>query len=277
MLLHQEVSPYHWLEGRGLLEVIAEHGLFRALYTDRASHYFHTAEAGGKVDKTKLTQVGRALQQLGIEHIAVYSPEAGGRAERAFATLEDRLLKELKLAGITTIEAANRFIAEVYLPDHNARFAKPPESAFVPASLDQVQDILCRQEDRLSAMTTPSATTPSRCRSRQAPSGRTSSRPGFGSRNIPTARSPSSTVPGAWPTTLSVGLPSLEMSSVTRLATMRLRREFFSSSCFSRHSSGGEKAGEFLAPAGTALLRCALRQSSPRLVSSPSCFRMKAI
>jgi hypothetical protein len=135
----------------GLLEVIAAKGLFCSLYTDRGSHYFHTAEAGAEVDKTKLTQVGRALAQLGIEHIAAYSPEARGRSERAFATLQDRLVKELKLAGIATIEEANRFIAEVYLPDHNARFAQPPEqpdSAFVPATLEQVQDILCRQEER---------------------------------------------------------------------------------------------------------------------------------
>lgn len=184
MLLHQDGSSHAWLEGRapldlivtlddatsqiysaflveeegtqssfsGLLEVIGEHGLFCALYTDRASHYFYTAEAGAKVDKTKLTQVGRALAQLGIEHIPAYSPEARGRSERAFATLQDRLVKELKLAGITTIAEANRFIVEVYLPDHNARFAKPPEqsdSAFVPAGLEQVQDILCRQEERV--------------------------------------------------------------------------------------------------------------------------------
>lgn len=184
MLLHQDGSSHEWLKGcglldlivtlddatseiysaflveeegtmssfAGLLEVIATHGLPCSLYTDRGSHYFHTAEAGAKVDKTKLTQLGRALAQLGIEHIPAYSPEARGRSERAFATLQDRLVKELTLAGITTIEEANRFIAEVYLPDHNARFAKPPEqpeSAFVPASLEQVQDILCRQEERV--------------------------------------------------------------------------------------------------------------------------------
>jgi transposase len=183
MMLHQDASTHLWLEGRapldlvvtledatseiysavlveqegtmssfeGLLEVIAAKGLFCSLYTDRGSHYFHTAEAGAKVDKAKLTQVGRALAQLGVEHIAAYSPEARGRSERAFATLQDRLVKELKLAGVATIEEANRFIAEVYLPDHNARFAQPaeqPDSAFVPATLEQVQDILCRQEER---------------------------------------------------------------------------------------------------------------------------------
>ena len=79
--------------------------------------------------------MGRALARLGIEHIAAYSPEARGRSERMFGTLQDRLMRELELAGIDDIEAANRCIREVYLPDHNARFAKPPElaeSAFVP-------------------------------------------------------------------------------------------------------------------------------------------------
>lgn len=184
MLLHQDGSTHEWLEGQGaldlivtlddatseiysaflveeegtmsslagLLQVVAAKGLACALYTDRASHYFHTPEAGAKVDRSKPTQVGRALAQLGIEHIAAYSPQARGRSERAFATLQDRLVKELKRAGITTLEAANRFIQEVYLPDHNARFARPPEapeSAFVPAGLEQVADILCRQEERI--------------------------------------------------------------------------------------------------------------------------------
>ena len=119
---------------RGLVEVIERHGLFMELYTDRGSHYFFTPEAGGKVSKTQLTQVGRALKQLGIGHIPAYSPEARGRCERAFRTLQDRLPKELALAGITTIEAANRFLREVYLPEHNRTFAIAPEepaAAFV--------------------------------------------------------------------------------------------------------------------------------------------------
>ncbi len=183
MMLHQDGSTHRWLEGEGeldlivtlddasseiysaflveqegtmssfagLLEVSAARGLPCSLYTDRGSHYFHTAEAGAKVDKTKPTQVGRALAQLGIEHIPGYSPQARGRSERAFETLQDRLVKELALAGIGSIEAANRFIAELYLPDHNARFARPPEqpeSAFVPVAIEQVRDILCCQETR---------------------------------------------------------------------------------------------------------------------------------
>lgn len=183
MMLHQDGSRHAWLAGRppldlivtlddatsaitsaflvdeegtmssfrGLAETIAGKGLPIALYTDRGSHYFHTPEAGGKVDKNTLTQVGRALAQLGIEHIPAYSPEARGRSERAFRTLQDRLVKELALAGITTVEAANRFLAEVYLPDHNARFAVPPEgeaSAFVACRPEQWREALCRHETR---------------------------------------------------------------------------------------------------------------------------------
>src|SRR5205807_4377178 len=119
---------------RACLEVLVKHGIPASLYTDRGSHYFTTPEAGAKIDKIQKTQVGRALDRLGVEHIPAYSPQARGRSERLFGTLQDRLPKELKLAGIGDIEAANRFIREVYLPQHNARFAKPPqvaESAFV--------------------------------------------------------------------------------------------------------------------------------------------------
>ena len=109
------------------------------------------SQAGEPVSKTVQTQVGRALAQLGIRHIAAYSPEARGRSERAFRTLQDRLPKELALAGITTMAAANRFIAEHYLPQHNAAFAIAPAeagSAFVPDHADQAAEILCVQEER---------------------------------------------------------------------------------------------------------------------------------
>ena len=184
MLLHQDASRFAWLPGderqydlvvtlddatsevysafvveeegtassfRGLAEVIAQHGLFCALYTDRGSHYFVTREAGGKVSRTAATQVGRALAQLGIEHIAAYSPEARGRSERAFRTLQDRLPKELALAGIGDIATANRWLAETYIAEHNARFAMPPErpgTAFVPDQAGAWREILCVQEER---------------------------------------------------------------------------------------------------------------------------------
>ena len=184
LLLHQDASQHDWLEKqppldlvvtlddatstiysaflveeegtassfRGLAEVVAAKGLFCALYTDRGSHYFHTPKAGGKVSRTQLTQVGRSLGQLGIEHIAAYSPEARGRSERVFRTLQDRLPKELKLAGITSAEAANRWLAEVYLPEHNARFAVAAEqdgSAFVADAAQAWREILCIQEERV--------------------------------------------------------------------------------------------------------------------------------
>jgi transposase len=135
----------------GLAEVIGRHGLFCSLYTDRGSHYFFTPKAGGKVAKEQPTQVGRALAQLGIEHIPAYSPEARGRMERLFGTLQKRLPQELRLAGITTIEAANRFLAERFVPDHNARFALAAAeagSAFVPFAGD-LAEILCVQEERI--------------------------------------------------------------------------------------------------------------------------------
>src|SRR5258708_32785449 len=124
---------------RACLEVLVKHGIPASLYTDRGSHYFTTPEAGAKIDKIQKTQVGRALDRLGIEHIPAYSPEARGRSERMFGTLQDRLVKELRHAGIRDVAAANTWIREVYLPQHNARFAKPaalPDKAFVPVDAD---------------------------------------------------------------------------------------------------------------------------------------------
>ena len=181
MLLHQDASSHEWVAGQiwdlvvtlddatsevysgffveeegtmstfqALHEVIGESGLFCSLYTDRASHYWHTPAAGGKVDKDNPTQVGRALAQLGIELIAAYSPEARGRSERMFGTLQKRLPQELRLAGITTMEDANRYLKEVFWPAHNRRFARPAEasgSAFV-AFAGTLADILGVQHRR---------------------------------------------------------------------------------------------------------------------------------
>jgi transposase len=135
----------------GLHETIAQHGLFGSLYTDRGAHYFHTPKAGGKVDRRRVTQVGRALAQLGITHIASYSPQGRGRVERAFGTLQNRLPPELRLARIRTVAAANRYLKERFIPDHNARFTVPaaePGSAFVAYVGRPLADVLCIQEDR---------------------------------------------------------------------------------------------------------------------------------
>src|SRR5438309_7241693 len=118
-----------------LAEVIARKGRFCALYSDRASHFFDTPKAGGPVDPRRLTQVGRALKELGIDMIPAYSPQARGRSERRFGTWQGRLPQELRLAGIGTVEAANVFLRERYIAEFNRRFqvaAAQPGSAFVP-------------------------------------------------------------------------------------------------------------------------------------------------
>ena len=96
-----------------------------ALYTDRAGWAFVTRKAAGPVDKSRLTQVGRALHQLGIEHIPAYSPQAKGRVERSFGTDQDRLVKHLRLAKVKTLPDANKFLEVEYWPEWNERFARP--------------------------------------------------------------------------------------------------------------------------------------------------------
>jgi len=129
-------------------------GLPGALYTDRAHWAAHTPVAGGAVDRTKLTQVGRALAQLGIEHILGYSPQARGRSERMNGTLQGRLVNELRGARITTVAAANRYLRERFLPDFNAEFSHAPAEpapAFVPLGGVELEQILCHQDERVVA------------------------------------------------------------------------------------------------------------------------------
>ena len=136
---------------RGLLETCGAKGLPSSFYTDRGSHYFFTPEVGGKVDKDRPTRVGRALAQLGVVHIAAYSPEARGRSERMFGTLQDRLIKELALAGITDMAAANAWIRDDFLPRHNARFMTPPalpDSAFSRVEASRLTEALCLEDER---------------------------------------------------------------------------------------------------------------------------------
>jgi hypothetical protein len=137
-----------------LAAVCRTHGLPMALYTDRAHWAFHTPKAKGPVDKTQLTQVGRALARLGVEHIPAYSPQARGRSERLNRTFQDRLVNELRVAGIATLEAANVYLAECFVPQHNATFARAPRdpaSAFVPLGDVDLDAILCHEEDRVVA------------------------------------------------------------------------------------------------------------------------------
>jgi transposase len=134
-----------------LRAVIAEHGLFMSLYNDRASWAFYTPKGQGKVSKTVFTQVGRALDRLGIEHIPAYSPQARGRSERVNRTLQDRMVNEMKLAGITDPDQANLFLQEWYIAEHNRLFAREaadPTNCCVSAANVVLDDILCIEEDR---------------------------------------------------------------------------------------------------------------------------------
>ena len=134
---------------RGVLE---RDGLPMALYTDRAHWAVHTPVAGGAPERRRLTQVGRALARLGVEHILGYSPAARGRSERVNRTLQDRLVNELRIAGITTVAAANRYLRERFLPAFNDEFARPPAdptSAFVPLGPVDLEQILCVEEERV--------------------------------------------------------------------------------------------------------------------------------
>ncbi len=182
MMLHQDGSTHEWVPGQhwdliitlddatsehysmffveeegtassfqALHEVITTQGLPSSLYTDRGSHYWHTPKAGGKVDKQRLTQFGRAMKQLGIEMIPSYSPQARGRCERQFSTHQARLPKELAAAGITTLDQANSYLKKHYMPAFNRAFmvkAAVEGNAFVPYIGTGLEDILCEQHER---------------------------------------------------------------------------------------------------------------------------------
>lgn len=153
-LLYAQLWPAETTEAvlTALQEVCQTCGLPIALYTDRAGWAFHTPTAGGRVDRSQLTQVGRALARLGIEHIPAYSPQARGRSERLNRTLQDRLVNELRVAGITTLAAANAYLRQRFIPDYNGLFTRPPAdpaSAFVPVGPVDLDQILCHEEERL--------------------------------------------------------------------------------------------------------------------------------
>jgi hypothetical protein len=125
-----------------------------SLYTDRAAWAFETPRAGGKVDKAHLTHVGRALAKLGVEHIPSYSPQARGRSERLNGTLQGRVINELRCAGIKTLEAANEYLRDRYLPTDNEAFRHPPrdaESAFVTAGKADLDEIFAVEDVRTVA------------------------------------------------------------------------------------------------------------------------------
>ena len=183
MLLHLDASRHHWFQDdrwydlievlddatsetyyaqfveeestrtvmAALKAVVETKGRFCALYSDRASHFFATPKAGGRVDLERPTQVGRALKELGIQMIPAYSPQARGRGERRFGTWQGRLPQELRLAGITTLEEANRFLRERYVAEMNGKFAVPagqPGHAFVPVRGHDLERIFSVQTER---------------------------------------------------------------------------------------------------------------------------------
>ena len=131
--------------------MLSTHGIPQALYTDRASWAVYTPRTGQGPDRTQPTQVGRALARLGIEHILAFSPQARGRGERVHRTLQDRLVQELRLAGVRSSARANAFITGTFLPRYNLEFAHPaadPASAFVTAGGAELHQILCIEEAR---------------------------------------------------------------------------------------------------------------------------------
>lgn len=137
---------------QGLKEVIEKKGIFCSLYTDRGSHFFHTPKEGGAVDRRCLTQIGRALQQLGIQHIASYSPQGRGRIERMFQTWQGRLPLELGRRGIESLAEANRYIRSGFLPAFNRRMRIPaPQegSCFMPCAHPDLDAVFCVQHERI--------------------------------------------------------------------------------------------------------------------------------
>lgn len=138
----------------GVRAVIQSKGLFCALYSDRGSHFFVTLKAGEKVDKHRLTQVGRALKELGVQMIPAYSPQARGRSERSFGTWQGRLPQELRLAGIATLEGANAFLRERYIAVFNQKFtvaAAEPGTAFRRTTRSDLDWIFTVQTERVVA------------------------------------------------------------------------------------------------------------------------------
>ena len=137
-----------------LREVIERKGLFCALYSDRGSHFFVTPKAGEPVDKTRLTQVGRALKELGVQMIPAYSPQARGRMERSYGTWQGRLPQELRLAGIGTVEEANLFLQKHYLAEFNRKFmvkAAERGTAFRPCGRRDLEWVFSIQTERVVA------------------------------------------------------------------------------------------------------------------------------
>ena len=135
-----------------IYNTVQKNGIFCSLYTDRASHFWLTKKAGDRVSKDDPTQIGRALQELGIQHIPSYSPQARGRSERLNRTLQGRIPQELRIRGIKTLEKANRYLKTEYLKEYNRRFARKPEqkgTAFIPVpDTVKIDRVFCFKHER---------------------------------------------------------------------------------------------------------------------------------
>jgi len=135
-----------------LRHVLTRWGRFCELYTDRGSHFCRTSRAGEGPDEEQRTQLARVLKTLGIGHILARSPEARGRSERCFGTLQGRLPQELRVAGITDYDGANEYLEKHFVPDFNRRFSvepAQPETAFVPLAGVDLELLLSRQHERI--------------------------------------------------------------------------------------------------------------------------------
>lgn len=131
--------------------VVESKGWFASIYSDRAGHFFQTPKAGGLVDTRLLTQVGRAMKDLGIRMIPAYSPQSRGRSERSFGTWQGRLPQELRLRRITSLEDANAFLRQSYIAEFNEKFARPAAetgSAFIPLQRSDLDRVFSIQHER---------------------------------------------------------------------------------------------------------------------------------
>ena len=152
--MERDATPFNMAV---LWDYLEKNGRMVDVYTDRDSMFAVPPQPGQSKDQQpeadRLTQLGRALRELGIGSILAYSPQAKGRIERSFLTAQDRLVKDLRLAGISTMETANTFLEKEYWPEWNARFARPvqefPNQHRALTEHLELAAILCHVEQRV--------------------------------------------------------------------------------------------------------------------------------
>jgi len=145
------INYLHFSSFPGIHESIPQRGLFGSVYSDRGSRYWFTSEAGDKVDKQRLRQFGRALNQLELQMIPAYSSEARGRSEHFFGTIQGRLPLKLALKGITDVTKVNACLEKTLWPNFNRRFmveAREQGDAFVSLLNTDLDNIMCLRAER---------------------------------------------------------------------------------------------------------------------------------